>query len=175
MNLFFLDKDPLLAASYHCDKHVVKMIVETAQMLSTAHNILSSAEYKKDIDPENILYKTTHVNHPMSVWVRTSPLNYSFAFFLLRELTFEYTRRYNKSHKVERSGLIYVLAYFPEQLNLKEHLSINEKITFPPLCMPDEYKIEDDFVQSYRNYYIGEKSKFAKWKYTKEPEWFRKK
>ena len=45
MNIFVLDKDPHIAAQMHCDRHVPKMIVESAQMLSTAHRLLDGEEY----------------------------------------------------------------------------------------------------------------------------------
>lgn len=60
MNIFYLDKDPKLCAQYHCDKHVVKMILESAQLLCTAVNEAAG----KEVAP----YKSTHVNHPCSIW-----------------------------------------------------------------------------------------------------------
>ena len=72
MNIFYLDSDPYVAAKMHCDKHVVKMILESAQMLSTAHRVLDGDEYAD----ERGLYKMAHKNHPSTIWVRTSTDNY---------------------------------------------------------------------------------------------------
>ena len=74
MNVFYLDKDPVLAASYHCDKHCVKMIVESAQLLSTAHRLLD------EDDAHSNLYKVAHKNHPSTIWVRSSLENYTWLY-----------------------------------------------------------------------------------------------
>ena len=92
MNIFYLDKRPDDAAEMHCDKHCVKMILEYAQMLSTAHREL-------DGNVPDILYKSTHKNHPSTIWTRSSKQHYDWLFRLFRMLSAEYTLRYGKFHK----------------------------------------------------------------------------
>jgi len=162
MNLFILDESPKLAAEYHCDKHVVKMILEVAQLLSTAHHVLGISD---SITAENI-YKPTHKNHPCSVWVRENQQNYRFALDLLGYLCEEYTLRYGKYHAVETKGILAALGYLPKDISLSL-----ERTAFAQ-CMPDQYK-KVSTVQAYRDYYIGEKAYFAKWKEPRNiPFWF---
>lgn len=92
MNIFALSANPIEAAKLQCDKHVVKMILETAQMLSTAHRELGSKI------SEELLYKKTHVNHPSAVWLRKSWPNYRWAVAHFEALCDEYTFRYKKVH-----------------------------------------------------------------------------
>lgn len=177
MNIFYLDNNPKTCAEQHCDKHVVKMILEYAQLLSTAHRVLdgvptdgfsSSGRRRTDyILPENIdgtIYRATHINHPSAVWVRQSVENYNYLHRLLHYTCKEYTRRYAKVHKIEREDILGALYISPE--NLPKGV-----FTPPPPAMPDYCKVVGDSVASYRNYYIKEKARFAKWK-TKAPEWF---
>ena len=93
MNLFFIDIDPTKCAQYHCNKHVIKMLLESVQLLYTAHNILKTKNM-----PDNS-YKSVSINHPIAIWVRTSKENYIFTVTLAIELSKEYTYRYNKIHK----------------------------------------------------------------------------
>jgi len=95
MNIFAIDSDPFKAVEYMVDKHVVKMVVETAQILSTAHHVL-------DNPINSPLYKKTHVNHPSTVWARQSDSNYSWLYNHFIALLFEYTYRYGKIHKTSR-------------------------------------------------------------------------
>jgi len=147
MNIFHLDKDPKICAEYHCDKHVVKMILETAQMLSTA--------YRKKFGDNDDLYKTAYPKHPMTIWVGDSGNNFFWSVQLLDQLLYQYTLRYNKVHKTIKISNL---------LHGKHKLWHTWKTEFtpPPLCMPDKYKC-NDYVQAYRNYYIGDKKRFAKY------------
>jgi hypothetical protein len=158
MNIFFLDRDPIIAATHHCDKHVVKMILETAQLLSTAHHVLGT-------ENTEMIYRKTHVNHPSAIWVRQSKENYLWAFKLLVALCEEYTYRYGRIHATESRGVVNALEDPP--INIPDI-----SFTDPPQCMPDEYKDPLDPVESYRRYYVGSKSYMAKWKMNK-PEWWR--
>lgn len=158
MNIFYLDKDPQKAAEYQCDKHVVKMILETAQLLSTAHHVLDG----EDSPIKDKIYKKTHGNHPSAVWVRESLDNYLWAWDHLDALLNEYKYRYNKNHKTDD---IFVLLCNPPW-NMREI-----GLTPIPLCMPDEYKVPDDAVQSYRNYYKYGKAHLHKWTKRGVPEW----
>lgn len=157
MNIFHLDKDPLLCAKYHCDKHVVKMILETGQMLCTA--------YQRHYGLKDDLYKPAYPHHPMTKWVGDSGGNFSFTIKLFDSLLAEYTDRYNKVHKTFRIYLLLNSKY-------KKWQDMKGDFINPPLCMPDEYKL-DDYVQSYKNYYIGEKMYFAKYNYSETPHWLK--
>lgn len=157
MNIFVLEQQPELAAQYHCDKHVVKMILEYSQLLSTAHRVLDGE------DAPSILYKQTHINHPCAKWARESTSNYEWLFNLLHQLHREYRFRYDREHKSAR--LLNALFNFPTQLPFGD-------ITPQPLAMPDHCKITGNPVASYRNYYIQEKAYFATWKKREMPFWF---
>ena len=173
INIFYLSKNPAECARFHNDKHLIKMILEYSQLLSTAHRVLdgtlidgySASGRKKKVyvltdsrDPnlESRLYSATHVNHPSAIWVRECIANYSWLHSLLVELCKEYTFRYGKVHKCERDGLVDALATYPK--NLKVHM-----FTEPTPAMPDDVKVLGNSLESYRNYYIKNKSKLASW------------
>ena len=112
MNLFYLHKEPEVSATLHCDKHVVKMIIEYAQMLSTAHRMLDGESYyglskngrkiqrwrMSDNSLDDVLYKASHINHPSTRWVRENAIQYQYAYDMFTNLCDEYTYRYNKEH-----------------------------------------------------------------------------
>ncbi len=162
MNIFYLDRNPILAADAQCDRHVVKMILETAQLLSTAHH---------ELDGESPAYKPTHKNHPSAVWVRENHSNYQWLWILLGYLLNEYYERYGKTHKTLSSGVYNNLRQPPILIQRGE-------LTPPPQCMPDEYKCNPntashaDTVFAYRTYYQADKAYFAKWKSSPIPSWF---
>ena len=161
MNIFYLDRDPKTAAQMHCDKHCIKMILESAQMLSTAHRVLDTDLYADKVG----LYKLAHKNHPSTIWVRTSSENYRWLFNHYDALMQEYTYRYGKHHATERLiEPLRVVPFFIQKMGF----------TDPPQCMPEECKGEDT-VLAYQTYYIIEKSSFAKWKRREIPEWFNEK
>jgi hypothetical protein len=155
MNIFFLDRDIATSAKMHCDKHVVKMILEYAQLLSSAHHIAGI--------PLEGIYKKTHINHPCAVWVRQSTSHYEYLFNLMHSLMHEYTYRYGKHHATER-----LLPLLNEKPRFMNQMHWND----PPQCMPDQYK-KACVVDAYRHYYIGEKHSFAKWKNRDVPFWYR--
>lgn len=162
MNIFFLDKCPVKSAKYMCDKHIVKMIVESAQLLSSVIH----EKIDNDIILKNI-YKSTHKNHPMTLWVKKSSKNFEWLLFHSIELLKQYTERYKKVHKT------FTIINFIYHLYNENFLNfVNCNFTIPPLCMPDYCKIDGDYVLSYRNYYKLEKIKFAKWKNSNIPFWF---
>ena len=151
MNIFHLHKVPKVCAEYHCDKHVVKMILETAQMLSTA--------YQRHCGLDECLYKPAYPKHPMTIWVGDSIENYKYALVLGTELGKQYTKRYRKIHK--SSNIISLLRGFGRGKNVENNFpSVN--FTDPPLCMPDDCK-RDCYIFSYRKYYKEYKSYFAKY------------
>jgi hypothetical protein len=176
MNIFYISKDPVQAAEWMVDKHVVKMILESAQLLSTAHRILDGEEnlgksktgrnVKRWILPdsrENVLYSATHINHPSAVWCRQSVENYNWLADHMFALLYEYTYRYNKQHKIE-GELSYMLQSPP--FALKEY-----DMTVMPSAMAGEYKISDDPLVNYRNYYKVGKVRMHKWTNRQPPEW----
>jgi hypothetical protein len=141
MNIFYIHENPTISAKAMSNKHVVKMILESAQLLSTAHHIL-------DKSTSSELYKPTHKNHPSAIWVRQSYKNYQWLYNHFVSLCEEYTKRYNKVHKTEEK-LKSILYYAPT--NIK-----NKEFTAPPCAMPDKYK-DGNSVSSYRKYYEAEK------------------
>lgn len=175
MNIFALHPDPCVAAKMHCDKHCVKMIIEYAQLLSTAHRVLDGVQYEDKTSSnrrikrwrlndsrEQYLYKATHINHPSAVWTRQAKSNYQWLYILFTELLAEYTHRYGKKH--ECSKLVDKLRVVPYNIS-------NTSFTMPTPAMPDIYKV-GSVVESYRNYYRGDKKRFATWKNRQVPEWF---
>jgi hypothetical protein len=157
MNIFILDKDPKKAASYHCDKHVVKMILESAQIVSTVFRF-----YNQDLI---YLYKATHVNHPCVVWARQSAENFKWLIDLGYCLCKEYTKRYKKVHACDKM----FHQFYKDMIRL--HDEFPEKGLTPfAQAMPEKYK-SDDAVESYRNYYRFEKESLLKYKNTNKPNW----
>jgi hypothetical protein len=178
MNIFYLDHNPKRCAEMHVDKHCVKMILEYAQLLSTAHRVIDGTEsiclsktgrrqkrYVLSDERESVLYSATHINHPSAVWVRESYNNYLWLSELLIELCKEYTHRYGKVHKVERDGLLNQLLHSPANINL------SKAFTEPTPAMPDQYKVAGNSIQSYKNYYLGDKRRMFSWKKRNQPSW----
>ena len=149
MNIFFLHKHPVIAAQMQCDKHVVKMVLETAQMLSTAARAQG----------HDVGYKSAYPKHPMTLWVSQNADNFRWAWLHGMSLAKEYTNRYDKIHKSQ------------EILEQLENYATGDEnhITEPPQCMPDQYKT-DNYVTAHRNYYVGDKKRFAKYKNCKTPK-----
>jgi len=152
MNFFYLDENPELCAHYMVNSHVVKMILEHCQLLSTTQSLFGIES----------LYKPTHVNHPCAIWCRESLSNYNLLIQYTKEICKEYTFRYEKSHACES-----ILYYC-------EHVKPDIKdvgVTKIALAMPDYCKL-DNPVDSYRNYYMKEKVHIATWKKRGKPDWF---
>lgn len=153
MNIFVLDLDVDKCAEYHCDKHVVKMILETTQLLNNAL-IKNDSAY-------NPVYKQTHKNHPCSIWASENRANFEWLVNLGLALCSEYTLRYNKTHKCQ--PIIESFKKMSSRLPAGNLTEFNK-------CMPDEYKT-NDVVESYRKYYKGDKVAIAKWKSGSKPYW----
>lgn len=175
MNIFYLHNDPRICAQQHVDKHCVKMILEYAQLLSTAHRVLdgtltdviSNSGRRKKVytindSRDGILYSATHINHPSAVWVRQSDTNYKWLYSLFIELMTEYTYRYGKTHATDRLSI--ALKSPPKNIP-------QGSFTEPTPAMPDEYKVAGDSVQSYKNYYLGDKKRMFSWKNRETPSW----
>jgi hypothetical protein len=154
MNIFVVQHCPIRAAQDLCDKHVTKMILETAQMLSTCIQVQGGTS----------LYKMVHKNHPCTVWTRETQSNYNWLINHGFALSDEFTRRFSGIHK---SRAVIADAAKVKNRKLRPH----GPLTPHPQCMPEQYKIPDDPVEAYRRYYVGEKLKFARWKYTDVPDW----
>lgn len=177
MNIFVLDNNPSIAAQYHCDKHVGKLAIESAQMLCMPHNLkcrpsklggIPIAPYKSGMP---LLTKTgkirigAHVNHPCSVWARASIYNYKWLLTLGIELCKEYTYRYNKRHKTED-----ILLWLQNHIN---------DLTLPDIPMTPFVQCITSGIQrpwavdAYREYYIQDKKHIAKWTKREKPYWYR--
>jgi hypothetical protein len=157
MNIFYLSNDVVQCAQWHVDRHVVKMILELAQLLSTAHHILhtqsSIVEY---------IYKPTHINHSCAIWVRQSVYHYNYTYQLFKALCDEYTHRYGKVH-TSYQKLNHLLCNPPEQIPQSTWID-------PPCAMPKEYILSNAML-SYRNYYILGKKHLHKYTKRSAPVW----
>ena len=175
MNIFYLSNNPTEAAQMMVDKHVVKMIVETAQLLSTAHRLVDGKEYieyaasgrkikrwKLDDSRNDILYSATHITHPSAIWTRESTQNYAWLVNHFFALCDEYTHRYGKIH----STYLKLSEYIKNPPNNLKKV----EFTDPPLAMPDIYKSKIA-IDSYRNYYKFGKSHIHKWTNRPQPIW----
>ena len=159
MNIFVLDWDVKKCAEFHNDKHVVKMILENAQLLCGVHHMTHHMTHQVT---HQVPYKLSHKNHPCSIWARESLTNYLWLCELGLELSKEYTYRYGRRHK-SQDVIEWCIENKPD---------IPDKgFTEPPKAMPDKYKVKS-VVESYRNYYNGEKAHFSKWKNRQIPNWF---
>lgn len=153
MNAFYLAEDFDESASYHVDRHCIKIILEAAQCCCTAHWELGGSAH----------YKSTHKNHPTCIWTRSSIENYLWMTMYGLSLCKEYTYRYGKIHKTQ---------------SVLENLFENPPPSIPNigptpfyLAMPDYCKIDNDPILSYRNYYNQEKRHLFAWKKRPTPIW----
>jgi len=146
MNIFILDEDPAVAAQYQCDKHVVKMVLETAQILSTVNG-----------GP----YKPTHANHPCVKWAGAARDNYDWLVRHGKALSQEYAERYGRIHK--STHVIYMLE--------EPHITLPTGQTEFVQCMPEHFQGLDP-VRAYRRYYHSKM--FAQWERGRvEPWWWK--
>ena len=184
MNIFVTDEDPVIAAQNLCDSHICKMCLESAQMLCSAHwvgwkAVLSPAQELKgkalkawlleNIPDPNLVppYSMTHVNHPCSVWVRQTEANYDWLVQHALAICAEYTVRYGKTIKTQA-----VIEW--AQYNKPPRFETSQKELTPfAVAMPDEFRVKNDPVASYKNYYLGSKVRFAKWRHGPSPKWWK--
>jgi len=177
MNIFYVHPDPHIAARNLVDRHVIKMILETAQLLSTAHRILDGEEYvgqsasgrkarrwRLPDDRETIIYSATHINHPSAVWCRENKENYKWLFEHFVGLLQEYNYRYEKIHKCAETKFVEALSRVPNNMKLAT-------FTDPTPAMAEEYIISNDSLENYRNYYRQGKTHLHKWTKRNPPEW----
>ena len=162
MNWFIIEKTPHEIAKSLCDQHIVKMPLEEAQMLCTAlwHHAPDYAE-------ERDLYKPVHQKHPCTLWAMETRANYMYAWFLYKEMLDEYTIRYQKQHGAGKHKLALLTGadYIPRG-NVTQH----------PQCFSghDDLKTDEFYpIEAYRKFYIADKSRFARYKYTEKPKWMK--
>lgn len=179
INIFFLDNEPEIAAQSMCDCHVIKMVLESAQLLCTCHNELgSSSAY--GIKPK--FYKSTHKNHPCQKWIQKCVANYNWLALHALELCNEYTYRYSKRHK-SQNIIEWCNDNVPDfELHLNSFFLVNPEqkrygtwlITDPAQAMPEELQ-SDDPVRSYRDYYWTKQFTMKKpmlWAKREKPDWW---
>jgi hypothetical protein len=176
MNIFALSLDPTIAAQWHCDKHVVKMLLESTQLLWTAQHCLrdegdplpADAPRTKD---GRVGYRQTHKNHPCAIWTRATLGNYQWLCRLAFALAAEYHYRYPQRdgpHACEEH-VAWLAANPPAAL-----VAVNEQMTWPALAMPDEYKVKPaNPMACYRAFYVGSKGARGLLVYTRRevPSW----
>ena len=161
MNIFILSLLPAECAKYMLNLHVIKILLECVQMLSTCIRVLNP-----DKVFDKCLYRMAHKNHPVTIWCRTSLANFMWTLQLIDALHEEWRFRYSHE-KIHKSYTV--------SLYIRENIPTNfPEIGLTPfaLCMPEKYKIFGDPVESYRNYYRGEKRAMASWKKRERPDWF---
>ncbi|MEY7847767.1 hypothetical protein AB7C87_00990 [Natrarchaeobius sp. A-rgal3] len=156
MNVFWLDEDPRLAARYHCDQHVNKLLLEAAQVLCTAAR---ENGYEADF-----LYQSTHVDHPVTRWATESRGNWLRLREHAEALNAEFVERYGKTD--DHASWTVIDRIDPEEIAFP-----TDAPTPRPQAMPVQYRRPDDPVGAYRAYYAGEKAEWAEWRHTDEPPW----
>ena len=177
MNIFYVNSDPEVAARSMVDRHVVKMILETAQLLSTAHRVIDGEEYvgqsqsgrkakrwRLSGNVDAIMYAATHINHPSAVWVRENSANYDWLYDHLLALGSEYTHRYGRTH-LTIDKLKDILKDSPQ--NIKQ----SNVMTKMPSCMDKQYIVSVDPITNYRNYYNYGKTDLLRWSNRPPPQW----
>ena len=183
MNIFILDTNPNVAAQLQCDKHIVKMILESAQMLSTAHRVLDGKESKIpsksgktmvkhwQLDHhDDIIYKAVHVGHPCTVWTMESVANYMWHYTHFVALHQEFMYRYGKTHK-SFNDLGQILRTPPKNIPNVHQTPFKLAMGAAPECINDS-----DPVGSYRSFYQTKQDRFSMtWTKRDVPTWFEQK
>lgn len=180
MNIFYIDSDPVEAAKMQCDRHVVKMVIESAQMLSTAHRMLDGTlietrtkterkgrHYRLDDAREQLLYKAVHYHHPCTVWTMKSNNNYNWHWVHYKALCEEYAYRYGRIHKTD-DLLTEALYQLPRNIPIGPLSPLPLAMGAAPECI--DY---NDPVGSYRKFYQTKQKRFKMaWTKREIPEWF---
>ena len=159
MNIFYLDKDHKKCAEYHCNSHVIKQILESAQLMCTAHRICD--KYYLTQEQDDLLYQVSHQFHPSYKWVAKSKGNYEFLFSLFEALLDEYTYRYGNKHASEA---------LREMLRTPPRFIPDKGFTTFVQVVPEECRDEDP-VKAYRNYYCTHKVRLLEYKKRDFPDW----
>jgi hypothetical protein len=157
VNIFVLDLDPARAAEYHCDKHLVKMPIEYAQMLCTAIHLDCDS---RGIERPDGIYKPSHISHPCSLWARRSRDNWLWLQLLALEVGKQYNRCYGRWH---------MSTILTHELECPDLPRIG--LTEFALAMPEDCKVHDNAVDNYRQYYQSHKADIATWRTRTRPHW----
>ena len=182
MNIFILDESPIKSAQLQCNTHIVKMVLESAQMLSTAHRMLDGTVMKApsksgkrmvnryvhpDPQMDAVLYNAVHFHHPCTVWTMESSANYRWHFTHFIALCNEYTYRYGKTHMSD-DKLRRVLAQYPKNIPNKKQTPFKLAMKSNPECIA-----LGDPVKAYRAFYQTKQDRFKMvWTKRETPEWF---
>lgn len=164
MNIFVVSETPEEAARMLCDQHVVKMILESFQLLATVLRFHGAPESCLPRTSKDTPFRPTHVHHPCAVWTRSTRGNFDWLVRHVEGLCAEYTVRYGKQHALERwiDAVRYGRKYVPDG-----------PTTEFARAMPEPYKNAHTTVDAYRAYYRFEKAKFARWCIPERcPSWF---
>lgn len=176
MNIFVLDEDPAKAARDLCNKHVVKMIIESAQILSTVYRLAMEERRSlpaKDAETYPRLYKATHIHHPVTKWVRSSIHNTDWLWQHLLAIESEYNARYNQRREKQYKAWSVIRELDGHRSGIWNGHGDWRLHTPFVQCMPEQYQNQGDAVAAYRAFYRGEKARFAKWEpHAAEPTWW---
>ena len=183
MNIFMIDENPRVAARMMCNEHM-KMILESAQLLSTMNRLMLSEVENVDLSG---IYKPCHENHPSSVWLREDLKNVNWLLKHEDELFKENRKRYGKDHKSHAVTLrnIEIIRQNIDRFNLSETITspkpaIKEQFRLPKAIPDDFYECllttevspsMIDVVTRYRYFYVKDKNRFATW-FGKPPKWY---
>lgn len=165
MNIFALHENSTIAAQMHCDKHVVKMIVEHSQILCTALEL-------NGVDKQYLPYRPCFHHHPSTKWAAYSLENYLWTLHCTMALCDEYTYRYGKEHKTRQ--VVVTCAELVKSVTFQntgrtEFARAIKKDVYPQLLDTDLYPTS---VQAYRAYYLIDKQRFARWTRRSAPDWW---
>ena len=165
MNIFAVHQDPYQAAQSLCDKHIPKMIVESYQMLGSALRRHGADDEDMPITQKGHPLKGGYHNHPCTRWTGDTQDNYVWLCEHAFALCSEYLYRYGKEHYCH-DGIV-------TMWGMSWFIPHGDRTPFAQ-AMPDQYRIPDDSVRAYRNYYIHDKSRFAKWERGRTPPiWYK--
>jgi len=184
MNIFVLHPNPRKAARWHCDTHVVKMLLELCQLLYTAHwalgfpvtttsySVKELSRIQKSLSPPTSLneapdggYRPCHIHHPCSLWTRRTLGNYLWLCSLAIELAREFRHRFGHPHSCE------IHAFWLRD-NPPPHIRPWRRSAWA-VAMDDQYKINKNPISCYRHFYKVSKGGRGLLKYTKRrmPHW----
>lgn len=182
MNIFVLSDDPVKAAQMQCDKHVLKMVTESAQMLCTVHRMLDGFQTKVpsksgktmrktwlfgDARDEHF-YKSVHEHHPCTIWTMESSANYFWHSTHFKALANEFEYRYSKPHGAWEKTHELIYHRLPKNIT---HGPLTEFAT--AMKQYPECVVNGSPVTSYRNFYHADKLRFATWNRGREaPDWW---
>lgn len=162
MNIFLLDTDLESSVKSLCDQHVVKMTLETAQILSTA-------AFSLKLPRTSWQYQPTHINHPCCIWAGESIVNFNWLSNYGQAISQEFSYRFNKIHgsqlTLDNLHRLVTKTNQPESFALAIKPAHRTAIYKPRLPL-------DLAVIEYRNYYLRDKIDFARWSNNRLPPWW---